>query len=251
MTRWWGVADDGVAIEVTVSGDSTDSLSDRWPPMGLTRSDLPIGPVLRHLTVATRGPVGEATVTVDGEASPGGWDRVESELALFAAERVAGLVAVHAAVIVRETRALVVPGTSGSGKSTLCVAAVAAGAKVLTDEYALVDPITGRVTGWRRPVRVRLPGGGVDRRDLTVASDPLPVGLVALVAHKPFAKRSWAPISAAETVLGLLANTVCARSRSDEALDAALAIGRSARAVGGTRGEANEVIEELLALADE
>ena len=49
-------------------------------------------------------------------------------------------------------------------------------------------------------------------------------------------------------VLGLLANTVCARSRPDEALDAALAIARSARAVAGPRGEAADAVVELLAL---
>lgn len=70
-----------------------------------------------------------------------GGDRVESELALFAAERLAGQVAVHSAAIAMRGRVLLVPGPTGVGKSSLCAAAAAeAGATVLSDEYALVDP---------------------------------------------------------------------------------------------------------------
>ncbi len=181
----------------------------------------------------------------------GGWDRVESELSLFAAERLTDRVATHAAVVARGPSAILVPGPSGVGKSSLCVAAAKAGAKVLTDEYTLVDPSTGLVTGWRRPVRVKRPGGGVDRLDLVVDSDPIAVGLVALVRYDASVSASWGPISGAEAVVGLLANTVCARSRPDEALDAALAIVRRAPSVAGPRGDATEAIVRLLAELDD
>jgi hypothetical protein len=241
IVRCWGVADDGAIVEVAVHHTIADALLDRWPPRGLARSDQPIGPVAHQITVGR---------SVDDGLPGRSSNRVESELALFTSERLAGLVAVHAAVIVHGSRALVVPGTSGAGKSTLCVVAVDAGADVLSDEYALVDPATGFVTGWRRPVRVRRPGGGVDRLDIATESDPVPVGLVALVSHTGDHAESWAPISRADAVLGLLANTVCARSRPDEALDAALAIARSAPAIAGPRGEAAKAIVELLALLD-
>lgn len=201
-----------------------------------------MGPVAHRVTVGLAEDIGGVRR---------GRDRIESELALFASERLAGLVAVHAALVVRGAKALLVPGSSGVGKSTLCVAAAAAGAHVLTDEYALVDPTTGLVAGWRRPVRVRLPGGGADRLDLVTDSGPVTVGLVAFVVHTAASTPSWAQITGAEAVLGLLANTVCARSRPDEALDAALAVARSARAVAGARGEAADAIVELLALLDE
>lgn len=241
IDRCWGVADDGAIVEVAVHHTITNALLDRWPPIGLARSDQPIGPVAHRITVGRSVDDGQPWV---------GSDRVESELALFTSERLAGLVAVHAAVIVRGSRAMVVPGTSGAGKSTLCVAAAAAGADVLSDEYALIDPTTGVVTGWRRPVRVRRPDGRVDRLDIATESGPVPVGLVALVNHTVDNADSWAPISRADAVLGLLANTVCARSRPDEALDAALAIARSASSVAGPRGEAAQAIVELLALLD-
>ncbi len=244
IVRCWGTADDGAVVEIAVHRTIADALVERWPPLGLAWSARPNGPIAHRVTVGRvdRG---------DRDGGPGrGWDRVESELALFAAERLAGLVAVHAAVIVRGSRALIVPGTSGAGKSTLCVAAADAGADVLSDEYGLVDPTSGLVTGWRRAVRVRRPGGGVDRLDLATESGPVPVGLIALVAHAGDSAQSWLPISGAGAVLGLLANTVCARSRPDEALDAALAIARSAPAVAGPRGEAGDAIVELLDLLD-
>lgn len=242
LVRCWGVADDGVIIEVAVHPSVADALAERWPPIGLARCDRPMGPVAHCVTVSHAD---------DSGGLRRSWDRVESGLALFASERLAGLVAVHAAVIVRGSQALVVPGASGVGKSTLCVAAAAAGAQILTDEYALVNPASGLVAGWRRPVRVRRPDGGADRFELATESEPVRVGLVAFVAHAPGCTPSWAPITGADTVLGLLANTVCARSRPDAALDAALAVARSARAVAGSRGEAADAVVELLALLDD
>lgn len=237
LIRCWGVADDGGVVEVAVHPSIAEALTDRWPPIGLTRSDQPVGSVVHRVTVSR---------AEDSGGPRAGWDRVESELALFASERLAGLIAIHAAVIVRGSTALVVPGSSGVGKSTLCVAARATGAAILSDEYALIDPVSGMVSGWRRPVRVRLPGGGTDRLDIASVSGPVPVGLVAFVTHTPHTPPSWAPLTRAEAVLGLLANTICAQSRPDEALDAALAVARSARAVAGTRGEAAEAIVSLL-----
>jgi hypothetical protein len=218
------------------------ALVERWPPVGLARCDPPAGTVTHRVTVGLTEQAGDPQRC---------WDRVESELALFASERLAGLVAVHAAVIVRGSKALVVPGASGAGKSSLCVAAAAAGAQILTDEYALVDPASGLVTGWRRPVRVRRPGGVVDRIDLATKSGPVEVGLVAFVVYTTRSAPPWATLTGAEAVLGLLANTVCARSRPDAALDAALAIARSARAVAGSRGEAADAVVRLLALLDD
>lgn len=233
------MADDGAVVEIAVHPSLADALVERWPPVGLAWRERPMDEVVHRVIVG---------VADDFPGQQRAWDRVESDLALFASERLAGLVAVHAAVIVSGSLALLVPGASGVGKSTLCVAAAAAGAAVLTDEYALLDPASGLVSGWRRRVRVRQPGGGVDRLDLAVESGPVQVGLLAFLAHAPDSAPTWAPITGAEAVLGLLANTVCAQSRPDEALDAALAVARSARAVAGSRGEAADTVVELLAL---
>ncbi|MEO7572228.1 MAG: hypothetical protein ABIX10_07310, partial [Acidimicrobiales bacterium] len=156
--------------------------------------------------------------------------------------------AVHSAGIVVDGRVLMLPGPSGVGKSSLCVAAVDAGLPVITDEYVLVYAAAGVVVGWRRPVRVRRPDGGVDRLDLVQPSDPLPVGLVAVTTYVPGATIAVEPVRSSEAVMRLLANTVCAQSRPDAAMDAALSVARSSRAVVGTRGEAATAIRHLASL---
>jgi len=91
----------------------------------------------------------------------------------FAVQRLSRLVAVHAATIAWRGKALVVPTASGSGKSTLSMADVDAGADVLSDEDALIDPATGRVTGWRRPIQVAADDRSSTRHDVAVDSEPL------------------------------------------------------------------------------
>ena len=64
-------------------------------------------------------------------------------------------VAVHAAVVERHGRALVVSGESGAGKSTLCAALVLQGWRLLSDEFALLDPDTGLLSPLPRPISLK------------------------------------------------------------------------------------------------
>jgi hypothetical protein len=252
-----GRAEDGACVMVllTTPGDPSRALAEvatRWPPRGLVRiaGNADLGDRAmpsRHLAL-TVSPDGSAEVAVDGRPAPGGWDRLESELGLFAAERLDGLVAVHAALIVWEGAAIVVPGPSYSGKTTLCVAAIEIGATVWSDEFTLVDPDSGRVLGWPRPLRIRT-SASPERRALDDAGapppEPLPVGVVAPVRYGQGVS-SLAPISRGEAVMEILANTVCGESRPQESFRAALAMTHSARLIGGHRGDAAVTMAELL-----
>jgi HprK-related kinase A len=60
----------------------------------------------------------------------------------------------HAAVVAREGRALILPAPSGSGKSTLCAALALSGWRLLSDELALIDG-QGRLVPLPRPVSVK------------------------------------------------------------------------------------------------
>jgi HprK-related kinase A len=62
---------------------------------------------------------------------------------------------IHAAVVERGDRALVLPAPPGSGKSTLCAGLVARGWRLLSDELALIDPETLEVVPLPRPISLK------------------------------------------------------------------------------------------------
>jgi HprK-related kinase A len=64
-------------------------------------------------------------------------------------------VAVHAAVLERDGRTLILSALSGSGKSTLCAALVLRGWRLFSDEFALIDPDSGRLTPLPRPISLK------------------------------------------------------------------------------------------------
>jgi len=66
-------------------------------------------------------------------------------------------IAIHAATLERGGRALLLPAPPGSGKSTLCAALVHRGWRLLSDEFALLDPATGDLVPIPRPVALKGP----------------------------------------------------------------------------------------------
>jgi HprK-related kinase A len=62
---------------------------------------------------------------------------------------------VHAAVLERGGRAVVLPAPPGSGKSTLCAALALRGWRLLSDELALYDSARGTVCGMARPINLK------------------------------------------------------------------------------------------------
>ncbi len=62
---------------------------------------------------------------------------------------------IHAAVVEKNGKTLVLPGEPGSGKSTLCAALVNSGWRLLSDELTLIDRGSGLVTPVPRPVSLK------------------------------------------------------------------------------------------------
>lgn len=62
---------------------------------------------------------------------------------------------VHAAVVERGGRALLLPAPPASGKSTLCAGLVSRGWRLLSDELALIDPATKQIVPVPRPVSLK------------------------------------------------------------------------------------------------
>jgi HprK-related kinase A len=61
----------------------------------------------------------------------------------------------HSAVVEKSGRAAILAGPPGSGKSTLCVALLARGWRLLSDEFALLDPARGCLQPIPRPVALK------------------------------------------------------------------------------------------------
>lgn len=61
----------------------------------------------------------------------------------------------HAAVLERGGRAVLMPAPPGSGKSTLCAALALSGWRLLSDELALIDPATLAIFPLPRPVSLK------------------------------------------------------------------------------------------------
>ena len=64
-------------------------------------------------------------------------------------------VMIHAAVLERDRRVLVLPGVSGAGKSTLCAGLALRGWRLFSDEFALIRPAYGQVDPWPRPISLK------------------------------------------------------------------------------------------------
>lgn len=64
-------------------------------------------------------------------------------------------ITIHAAVLEKGGRVLILPAPPGSGKSTLCAALMLHGWRLLSDEMALLDPVSGLVTPSPRPVSLK------------------------------------------------------------------------------------------------
>ena len=61
----------------------------------------------------------------------------------------------HAAVVAKDGKAIIMPGTPGAGKSTLCAAMGLTDWRILSDEHALIPPGTAEVIPLCRPVSLK------------------------------------------------------------------------------------------------
>jgi HprK-related kinase A len=80
---------------------------------------------------------------------------VEATINWFVWSYVARVLLLHAAVVEREGRAVILSGPTGAGKSTLCAALIARGFRFLTDEIALVRPNDGQLQPHPRPISLK------------------------------------------------------------------------------------------------
>lgn len=82
----------------------------------------------------------------------------------------------HAAVLARGDRAVILPGPPGAGKSTLTAALALSGWRLLSDELTLIDPETGLLHGLARPVSLK-------NQSIEVIRAFAPAAVIGPVAH--------------------------------------------------------------------
>lgn len=85
-------------------------------------------------------------------------------------------ITVHSAVLERDGHVLIMPAPPGSGKSTLCAALLLNGWRLLSDEMALLDPLSGRITPSPRPVSLK-------NQSIEIVKKLAPQGVFGPTAH--------------------------------------------------------------------
>lgn len=80
---------------------------------------------------------------------------VEAAVNLLIARYLPGYLQIHASVMSRDGLAAVFPGRPTVGKTTLAAALLARGWKYLSDEFALIDPVTRRVVPYPKALSVK------------------------------------------------------------------------------------------------
>lgn len=179
---------------------------------------------------------------------------LEKQVRAYVALHARGLIFVHAGVVARDDRAIVIPGISFSGKSTLVAELVRAGATYYSDEYAVLDA-DGRTLPYARPLSLR--NGTLRHTDHHVEAlggvageQAVPVAVVAVTHYRPGGE--WRPrsVSTGEGVLAMMANTIAAQARPAESLAAVSRAVSGAVVLEGERGEAAPVADHLLGLLD-
>jgi hypothetical protein len=179
----------------------------------------------------------------------------ERDLHLRVAEASRGWIFVHAGVVAWHGRAVLIPGRSHTGKTSLVEALLRRGATYYSDEYAILDG-EGNVLPYPKPLYLRSPEG--ENRERLPASalgaktgrNRLPVGLVLLTRYRPGARLRPRALSPGRAVLGLLENTIQARTQPRLAFSVLAAAIRQAPVLSGPRGEADATADWVLRRLD-
>lgn len=188
------------------------------------------------------------------ECADHAFDRLRSDIELWVATTAPGAVFVHAGVVGWNGGAILLPGESAAGKTTLVRSLVDAGARYLSDDYAVLDE-NGLVWPFPKPMSVREADG--TRTRVVPPGDPdpwtegpLPVALVVSTRFEEGTVFEPEDASRARSVLWLLENAPAGRSRPSQVMAVAERALRKSRAIAAPRGESEDAARALLSMAD-
>ncbi|MGR0482913.1 MAG: hypothetical protein ACTFAL_16350 [Candidatus Electronema sp. V4] len=143
-----------------------------------------------------------------------------------------------------------------TGKTSLVAALLKLGANYYSDEYAVFDK-SGHVYPYLKPLSIRDSSGNNTRKysatelDGQNGSNPLPVGLIAICSYHKNA--DWHPLtlSPGKTILHLLDNTICARTRTRDAIKIFTHVVEKSIAIASERPDCKHVAPSILAICEQ
>ena len=160
--------------------------------------------------------------------------------------------AVHAGAVVIEGKALLIPGSTHAGKSALVAELLRRGARLLSDEYALIDE-HGRAHAYPRPLLVR--NGSVKQSPAlpeelgsSYATGAISVAWIFAVGYDPDGRWELSKLSQGETVMLLLKNTPHEMANAPGMVDSFVRVAANAVCYAGRRGDATDAADHILAL---
>jgi hypothetical protein len=167
-------------------------------------------------------------------------------------EKLLLLRAVHAGVVLVDSKALLLPGRSGTGKSSMVAELLRHGASYLSDEYALIDG-QGLVHSYPRPLLLRdgsRNGFPVLAPECSVVtpSSPVPVGWIMELEYRNSGQSMISPVSKGEGFLSLLRNTPHLLTEAPDLIDKFYKAAEPAQCFVGNRTDAVHAARDILRL---
>jgi hypothetical protein len=179
------------------------------------------------------------------------FEAFERDLRMMVAALSRRFVFIHAGAVGLSGKALILPGPSFSGKSTLVAALVRAGAEYLSDEFALLDQ-QGSVHPYAKAISLREADTQI-QKPLTIASiggrvakNSMKVRMILTARYRDGAKSRIREVSSGLGTLDLMANALAARETPARVLTFARRASTGAKALRGTRGDADATAIQLL-----
>lgn len=157
---------------------------------------------------------------------------------------------VHAGVVALKDEAIIFPGRTMSGKTTVVATLVKAGAKYVSDEFAVLTK-GGLVCPYVKPLSIRGSDGlsvltPVESMGGETISVAIPAKAIVHTTYVPGAV--WQPehLTPGQTLMALLDNTVAVRKVPEFTMNFLGRVVRSSVGYAGPRGEASQFARQLL-----
>jgi hypothetical protein len=158
---------------------------------------------------------------------------------------------VHAGVVGWDGKAIVIPGRSMSGKTSLVAALVKAGAEYYSDEYAVFDE-NGYIHPYPKPLSIRSSCGmrakKCEASEFGGKNGKYPISPKLIVDTHFKENTIWKPylLSPGKAVLRLLDNTICATTRTKQAISIFSNVANQSTAISGFRPTGEQVVSSII-----